>query len=805
MKIKKLLSVIAAISLLSVAQLGIGQTFPVNNLTASGTIVSTGSVTAPTFIGGVTGHASLDLPLTGGTLSGSLTVGSGITGALTGNASTATTAGTVTTAAQPAITSVGTTLSLTSSSTPSLLTTNLTYGVSDASFRLSTQQGVSGTGGTEQARFGLNYGGLWDSFTQYVRGTGSQNGTQTLWAGNTAVVGVASTGVTIAGTMAVSPLSGNANLTVGNSGVTGNNSVNIIAAGTSTLASLQLSGTPVLSQATTTGATLNIGSEGTSTVFQTLNLRANAATVAQITPAGLAVTGALSATTPIGLSSGGTGVTGFLQSGTGAVSRSWTSKNQDIVNARDYGVKCDGVTDDTANLNGILSNFQGVIQLPVGTCLISSQLNISNAGEVLQGSGEASTTLRMTNATQNGIAIGNGITNPTDVAIRYLTIDSNTAKSSGSAIIVQNGHRIYIEHITLGSNMNTGIDFEGGSSQYEYTLKDFEINSGVNAIVIGASSFAQDIWIQNGEIAGASNSALLLYNVGGLYMSDVDSILCGSGVVTYPGAGQQTDALYFKHVLMDTTVNNAWNIITNGGAVSEVMIDASWASSAGTGLTGASTENGFYFNQGSGTINGITISNSIISHDKGAGIQIASGTNISINSNQIFANSQIGSGVRSGVEVGGGVSKWMLNNNIIGDGGFFSGSNLQAYGLNIASGSSTNFTVRGNIMTGNITGAMLDSSANTVTKSVNGNSGYVNAYRGEAVITTGTSSATFTHGLSVTPAVSDILLSPLGSLVSVGVTSFWVSATTATTITVTSSNITTGGLYFTWDAKTAGN
>ena len=46
----------------------------------------TGNVTAPTFIGALTGHASLDLPLGGGTLTGSLTAPTFI-GALTGHAS----------------------------------------------------------------------------------------------------------------------------------------------------------------------------------------------------------------------------------------------------------------------------------------------------------------------------------------------------------------------------------------------------------------------------------------------------------------------------------------------------------------------------------------------------------------------------------------------------------------------------------------------------------------------------------------------------------------------------------------------
>jgi len=46
-----------------------------------------GTVTAAGFVGPLTGHASLDLPLTGGTLSGALTDASGFIGPLTGHAS----------------------------------------------------------------------------------------------------------------------------------------------------------------------------------------------------------------------------------------------------------------------------------------------------------------------------------------------------------------------------------------------------------------------------------------------------------------------------------------------------------------------------------------------------------------------------------------------------------------------------------------------------------------------------------------------------------------------------------------------
>lgn len=77
--------------------------------------------------------------------------------------------------------------------TASSPTSILTHG-SDNNFQLTSQNGVAAnTTGSEVARFGINYNGTgWDSFTQYIRGSAAQNGYQTLWAANTAVMSVQS-------------------------------------------------------------------------------------------------------------------------------------------------------------------------------------------------------------------------------------------------------------------------------------------------------------------------------------------------------------------------------------------------------------------------------------------------------------------------------------------------------------------------------------------------------------------------------------------------------------------------------------
>jgi hypothetical protein len=75
----------------------------------------------------------------------------------------------------------------------------------------------------------------------------------------------------------------------------------------------------------------------------------------------------------------------FLQSGTGAVSRTVQSKLQDVINAKDFGVVCDGTTDDSANAQAAITAAAGrPVVFPAGTCVIGTALTYittsANAG-----------------------------------------------------------------------------------------------------------------------------------------------------------------------------------------------------------------------------------------------------------------------------------------------------------------------------------------------------------------------------------------------------------------------------------------
>jgi hypothetical protein len=71
----------------------------------------------------------------------------------------------------------------------------------------------------------------------------------------------------------------------------------------------------------------------------------------------------------------------FIQSGTGAVTRTVLSKEQDIVNVRDFGATGNGTTDDTLSIQEAINSLGsngGNVYIPPGNYLISSTIQIGN-------------------------------------------------------------------------------------------------------------------------------------------------------------------------------------------------------------------------------------------------------------------------------------------------------------------------------------------------------------------------------------------------------------------------------------------
>lgn len=469
----------------------------------------------------------------------------------------------------------------------------------------------------------------------------------------------------------------------------------------------------------------------------------------------------------------------------------------------DFGAKGDGSADDTAAIQAAISATTGKLFFPPGTYKVTSGLSWTKSNLWLVGAGEGATTISGTFAAGDIIAIGDGTANPNNSGVACLSITSTVAKTGGAAIKARNGHNLRFDHLRLDSNLYVGFDFEGGAQQFLYYLSNFEINSGAQGILVGSDgTLVQDLWISNGIISGATSDGILLKNVSGYYFDAIDLLGCGHGLSTYPDTGKQVVAGICSRLICDSSKQNGFNILTNGGLVADSTFENCWASSNGASNTSTSDNNGLAINPGTGTIDGISFPNLRATNNKGAGILHGGGSHVSFANPQIFCNSTVGSGSRSGMEISAGVSHWSVKGGSIGIGGLFS-TNNQKYGISVATGASDFYTIEGVDVTGNVTGGISDGGTGS-TKYIHHNPGYRTSYRGAGAITSGTSSTVIAHGLDVQPAQSDFVLSPTTQLSSSGLAQIWVSAVTATTFTVSANATATANAFFAWDARTRG-
>ncbi|MGA2134997.1 MAG: glycosyl hydrolase family 28-related protein [Bryobacteraceae bacterium] len=85
---------------------------------------------------------------------------------------------------------------------------------------------------------------------------------------------------------------------------------------------------------------------------------------------------------------GGSGSSTFLQTGTGAVVRTVTSKLQDVVHVKDFGAMGDGVTDDSAAFSAALASGAGEVRADSGTYVINSVITLAKGQKIYFGVGQ---------------------------------------------------------------------------------------------------------------------------------------------------------------------------------------------------------------------------------------------------------------------------------------------------------------------------------------------------------------------------------------------------------------------------------
>lgn len=464
-----------------------------------------------------------------------------------------------------------------------------------------------------------------------------------------------------------------------------------------------------------------------------------------------------------------------------------------------------GLSGDSPALQAAVdSEFKHII-LPRGnTDLGEPVVCLTNSDVNLIGQGQGATKLITHFAAGDILCFGDGSTNPNNVRVSHLSIGAAVQKTSGAALRVRNGHNIRFEYFRLDNGLHRGVQLDGGPQQFLYYVNDFEINSGVQNIIVGETDgLVQDFWLYRGVAFGATSDGLLLLNVSGFYLDAIDLLGCKKAMSTYPGMNQRVVGGLCSKVLCDTSQENGLSLITNGGIIADVTFDNFWASSNGSANVNNDQNNGVVIEDGSGAIDGIQFNGGRITGNKGAGVAHKGGVNIHYNNLQVFSNSQQGASQRSGYEIKGGSEHWSIEGGSSGPGGVFGSINKQAYGVDLQAGTTNNYVIAGVDLTGNLSGPMRNLATGSE-RYVADNPGYKNKLRGALLVAAGTSSTTIPHGLSVQPAQTDFLIQPTVDVAAGGVVRWWVSSVTATTFTLSVNAAATNNLFFAWDVKTAG-
>jgi len=387
----------------------------------------------------------------------------------------------------------------------------------------------------------------------------------------------------------------------------------------------------------------------------------------------------------------------YNEGATGAVTTTVQAKLQESISVKDFGAVGNGSADDTTAIQAAinsLSSTGGTVYFPAGTYKVSSTLNITHDNITLAGAGKGATTLS-TYIASNDIISFSGVARG---GVQDMSITASTSQVAGAGIHFTNCDNVRATNILVGYGLYTGIAFDGGGSEFENYVDNFEISTCTFGILIGAAGAQpQDIFISTGVIGSCSNSGIFIYQGSGIYVDTVDIISSNKGITTYPGSSQNVSNCFFDTVLCDTCTTTGWSFFSNGGRIEQVNMINCWGSTC--------TNHGMEL---AAQCNAFSITNFRAINNKQNGIYLQGATNIGLVNCQVMSNSMQGSALYNGLAIDGTCSDITVIGGKYGSGWEGAGYNYQAYGILVAAGTINHYAIIGADVNGNVTGGIQD-------------------------------------------------------------------------------------------------
>lgn len=358
------------------------------------------------------------------------------------------------------------------------------------------------------------------------------------------------------------------------------------------------------------------------------------------------------------------------------------------VNISNYGVKCDGVTNDTAAINAALTQLGGLkIQFPAGVCLYNGG-GVLNQATVLEGAGPHGTVIRALSPAASYLfdVYGQG------AGIRGFRFEAAVTQTGGSYVQLR-GPESFIEQFHMTGDYN-GILMTGSVARIRHGRFQDGAPGAIRIRAEGGdnSQMIDDV-LMGAQQPQVSTAGIRVRNSAALIISNTSVIQQGIGLLVDPHSGTAggTDAgsvfsLWVHHCFFDNSLNNGIAVVPTGtGSVQRIRFDNVWAGSSGK-------DGVLVANFGSGSISGVHFTSPHLVDNKGSGITTG-GTveDLAIDGGEIAQN-------QYGIYLNPGANGVRVTNATIGKGAGMSGN--KSVGVVISSGvdyvTLSNNDVRGN-------------------------------------------------------------------------------------------------------------
>lgn len=364
--------------------------------------------------------------------------------------------------------------------------------------------------------------------------------------------------------------------------------------------------------------------------------------------------------------------------------RTQHDKNKDVISVKDFGAKCDGVTDDTDAIQNAINAMPtgGKLNIPGGQWVIVNGVLSVDSGIIIEGD---NTTLKKTSGTSSeffyindsGVTLSNLIL----TGVGYATSDVNT----------------YAINVTVPADRFTAKDLKirevyAGIKILStiFTIDSVEVNHFAqigthvdqSGNVDGIGIFHN--YITTPAIGSSPYAGIKLEHAVGILVSDSEIIGCNSGIACDSGNGKFVTSLKIDNTYLDSSISAGFAIYSNGGYAQRIVISDSW-------LSGTSSGPGFRAFDNA-KIYGLKINNCEANGNSSYGVLV--GDNCDITNLDITDLTAAGNGVAD-VSFGTVSKNWTLNTSRVGvQSSSYSASPL---GLFIGSGSFAYSVVGGTV------------------------------------------------------------------------------------------------------------